>query len=436
MKIKTIEKSYKDVMALARPVHKKPIRPHLLFRTVMWVGSVPDMVLTGFKVKKIRMERLGKKEPCLYLMNHSSFIDMEIASTILYPRPFNIVCTTDGLIGKNWLMRQIGCIPTKKFLTDGALVRDMMHALHKLNSSVLMYPEAGYSFDGTATTLPRTLGKCLKLLKVPVVMIRTYGAFARDPLYNNLQKRRVKVSAEMEYLLSPEEIAEKSSEELSAILDREFTFDHFRWQQEQQVRIKEKFRADCLNRVLYKCPACGCEGQTRGEGTRLTCGGCGKVYELDEYGVMQALEGETEYAHIPDWFAWQRKCVREELEQGRYGLDCDVDIYMMVDTKSVYHVGSGRLVHNAEGFRLTGCDGELDYRQGPDATYTINADYYWYELGDIISIGDNNALFYCIPQGTGDVVAKTRLAAEELYKISQAAKKARRARKVKPENEE
>ena len=43
----------------------------------------------------------------------------------------------------------------------------------------------------------------------PVVMIRTYGAFARDPLYNNLQLRKVKVSARMEYLLSPEEIREK-----------------------------------------------------------------------------------------------------------------------------------------------------------------------------------------------------------------------------------
>ena len=64
------------------------------------------------------MERLGKKQPCLILMNHSSFIDLEIASTILFPRPFNIVCTTDGFVGKNWLMRLLGCIPTKKFMQD------------------------------------------------------------------------------------------------------------------------------------------------------------------------------------------------------------------------------------------------------------------------------------------------------------------------------
>ena len=43
-----------------------------------------------------------------------------------------------------------------------------------------MYPEASYSFDGTATPLPDSLGKCVKLLNIPVVMIKTYGAFARD----------------------------------------------------------------------------------------------------------------------------------------------------------------------------------------------------------------------------------------------------------------
>jgi hypothetical protein len=99
---------------------------------------------------------------------------------------------------------------------------------------------------------------------------------------------------------------------------------------------------------------------------------------------------------------------------------------MMVDTKSIYHVGGGHLTHDHTGFRLTGSDGQLDYQQKPDASYTINADFYWYELGDIISIGDNDALFYCIPQNCGDVAIKTRLAAEELYKRLAPVRKRRR----------
>jgi hypothetical protein len=47
----------------------------------------------------------------------------------------------------------------------------------------------------------------------------------------------------------------------------------------------------------------------------------------------------------------------------------------------------------------------------------------------MICIGNHDALYYCFPKGAGDVVAKTRLAAEELYKL----KKIRKPRSVKAE---
>ena len=423
MKIKVKEKSYEDVLAMPVGLHRLPVRPGILFRTLLKVLSKSELKETNFTCREIGMEKLGKHEPCLILMNHSSFIDLKIAATILYPRPFNIVCTSDGFVGKNWLMRAIGCIPTKKFVTDLTLVRDMMFAVKKLNSSVLMFPEASYSFDGTATPLPESLGKCLKMLGVPVVIIRTYGAFARDPLYNNLKLRKVDVSADMEYLLSSQDIAEKSVSELNTILKEKFSFDNFLWQQENKIRIDETFRADCLNRVLYKCPHCGTEGKMLGKGTELSCGSCGKKYELTELGYMKALEGETEYSHIPDWYRWERECVRKELEAGTYLLDVSVDICMMVNTKCVYKVGSGRLRHDAEGFHLTGCDGKLDYYQKPSASYSLYSDYFWYELGDMIFIGNTEVLYYCFPTEGGDVVAKTRLAAEELYKMTHEKRK-------------
>ena len=91
---------------------------------------------------------------------------------------------------------------------------------------------------------------------------------------------------------------------------------------------------------------------------------------------------------------------------------------MLIDSKSVYFVGNGRLIHNTDGFRLTGCGGKLDYKQSAAASYSLYSDYYWYEIGDMICIGDTNALYYCFPTEGGDIVAKTRLAAEEMYKIT------------------
>ena len=420
MKIKVTDKSYEEVMALPREEHRKPLKPSIFFRTLLKLLSSADLKATNFHCRSIGMERLGADEPCLILMNHSSFIDLKIASTVLYPRPFNIVCTSDGFVGKEWLMRHLGCIPTQKFVSDLGLVRDMVYTVKELHSSVLMYPEASYSFDGTATPLPESIGKCVKMLGVPLVMIRTYGAFARDPLYNGLQLRKVDVSADMEYLLSPQEIAKASTAEINALLAERFSFDNFRDQQEQQIRITEPFRADGLNRVLYKCPHCGNEGAMTGKGTTLTCNSCGKTYLLTETGFLEAQEGETEFSHIPDWYRWERSCVRQELLDGSYRLDIPVRICMLVDSRSIYRVGEGRLIHTREGFHLSGCEGRLDYRQKPTSSYSLYSDYFWYELGDMICIGNSKALYYCFPTGQQDVVAKTRLAAEELYKLTKA----------------
>lgn len=418
MKIKSKVKPYNEVVKIVKEKHKRPLKPNIFWRTLIQVLSFFALLPIKFKYRKTGMEKLGPKEPCLILMNHSCFNDFEIASTLLYPRSFNIVTTSDGFVGKNWLMRQIGCISTQKFVTDVTLVRDIIYTVRKLKSSVLMYPEASYSFDGTATTLPESLGGLLKMLKVPVVMIETFGAFSRNPLYNNLQIRKVPMEAEIRYLLSPEDIASKTIDELNEILRKQFSFDGFKWQQDNKVKITEKFRADQLNRVLYKCPNCKTEGKTEGKGTVLTCHECGKKYELNEYGYMVAVDGNTEFSHIPDWYNWERECVRAELLENKYSLSVDVDIYMLVDTKCLYKVGDGHLTHTSDGFALIGCDGALNYTQKPKASYSLYSDYNWYEIGDMICIGNNDVLYYCFPKTTDDVVAKTRLATEELYKIA------------------
>ncbi|MBR4099377.1 MAG: 1-acyl-sn-glycerol-3-phosphate acyltransferase [Clostridia bacterium] len=421
MKIKTRKLSYSEVLKLKPKSHKKPLKPFFLLALVIRVLSFFELLKVGFSYEKIGMERLSKKEPCLILMNHSSFIDLKIASALLFPRKYNIVMTSDGFVGKNLLMRLIGCVPTQKFISDSLLVKDIFHCVKKQKSSILMYPEASYSFDGTATPLPESLGKLIKKLGIPVVMIRTYGAFAYDPLYNNLQTRRVKISAKMEYLLSPREIKEKTFEEINNILKSQFSFDNFRWQQQNGIKITEKFRADCLNRVLYKCPNCLAEGKTKGEGTTLTCKNCGKTYELTQDGFMKAESGETEFPHIPDWYAWQRDCVRDEIIKDKYKIEREVDIYMMIDTKCIYKVGDGVLTHTKNGFTLKGCDGKLNYTHSPELSYSLYSDFYWYEIGDVISIGTSKVLYYCIPKSKEDIVAKARIGAEEIYKLMRNA---------------
>lgn len=423
MKIKVLDKPYSEVAALPSRMHIRPVKQSAFLRKLMKTLSGPELRAVNFTYDEEDMERLGKDEPALFLMNHSSFTDLQIAATLLADRQYHIVCTNDGFVGKAGLMARVGCICAKKFIPDPRLVKDMKYTIDKLHSSILMYPEASYSFDGTETPLPDSLGKVLKLLKVPVIMIRTKGAFLRDPLYNNLQKRRVDVSAKVTYLFSPEDIRLKSAHELKGILAEAFRYDHFKEQFESGVTVDEPFRADGLNRVLYKCPDCGAEGFMKGAGINITCSSCGCEHILLPNGRLERISEDKDREHrhfdfVSQWYAWERECVRNELLEDKYLMELPVDIIMMVDLEAVYRVGDGVLKHDINGFHLTGCEGALDFSLTPASSYSLYSDYYWYEIGDMICVGDAKAQYYCFPKDQDMAyVAKARLAAEELYKI-------------------
>ncbi len=419
MKIKTKLVDFEKISDLKINNSINPLKPIWLLGALIYVLAIPELLAVKFRLKKERMEKL--KEPCLILMNHSCFLDMKIAFKIFFPKRISIVCTTDAYIGKSLLMRLLGCIPTNKFVTDISLISHISHAIKKNKANVLMYPEAGYSFDGCATALPPKIGILIKKLGVPVATVITEGAYLRDPLYNGLKKRKTHVKATVKYLLTPEEIKEKSSKEITDLINNEFTFDAFATQKEKGVEITEAFRAEGLERILYRCPNCQSENALKGENTLISCSNCGKKYELGILGDIKAISGETEFSHIPDWYNWERERVKSEILKGEYNLDTDVDICVICDNKCLYKVGDGHLTHTTDGFHLTGCNGKLDYTQSPIVSYSLNSDYFWYEIGDVICIGDASKLYYCFPK-TNISVAKARLATEEIYKIRKQTK--------------
>ena len=417
MKIKTKRKTAEEVMSLPPITHKKPKKQRAFFRWLVNSISKKELEETHFSFDPKGFDDLGDV-PCLVLMNHSCFLDLKMAFRMMSKRPFNIVCTSDGFVGKAGLMYSLGCIPTEKFVPDYSLVRDIKYALNKLGQSVLMYPEASYSFDGTATPLPESVGALIKLLGVPVVTVITHGAFLHDPLYNGLRLRKVDVSAVTELTFTGDMITNMTVDEINGRLREIFTFNAFLEQKDKGVLITEEFRAEGLERVLYKCPVCGAEGCMKGKGTHIICENCGADRILTENGEICATDGGKTFPSIPEWYAWERNEVRKQISDGTYSLDIEVDIGVMTDMKAIYETGRGRLIHDKNGFMLKSNDGVIDHRQSPVFSYSVYSDYFWYEISDMVCIGDKNKLFYCFPTDKTVPVAKIRLAAEELYKIN------------------
>ncbi len=397
---------------------KYPIRQPLFIVWLIWILSKIMLIGKKYKIEKINME--GVKPPYMLLSNHQYFIDFEIAAMATFPHRVNNVVSIDGYYRRPWLMELIGSIGTRKFTTDLHLVKSINRVL-KRGDILSMYPEARYTPCGTTAYLPEALGKLVKMNKVPVVVIKHHGNHLLTPFWNFRKPRKVPLYMTMTQVLSAEQVKGMSPDEINAAIKQAFEYDEYRYQKENGILITEPFRAEGLHKVLYQCPHCLTESKMASEGTELYCTECGKRWNLNEDGTLTALEGETEFSHIPDWFDWERQQVCEQIARGEYSFEDEVDVYSLPRCWKFEKLGKARLTHDPEnGFILEGHYNGEDYRIQREPLETnslhIEYDYCYIKPFDCVDISTEKDSFYCYPTQE-NVVTKLAFATEEIYQM-------------------
>lgn len=375
-------------------------------------------IRAGSTIEKVNMD--GLKPPYIVLSNHTQFADFIVSFRATHPYNFNNVATLDGYVGMAKIMEKLGCACHRKFTTDISLVRSVRKVLHEYGDILYMYPEARYTNVGTTSLIPEVVAKLVKKNKVPLVVMIHNGNYLNAPFWDFRQYRKVPFKATMKQVLTAEQIENMSVDEINDVIQREMYYDDYKWQKENNIRITEDFRADGLNKILYQCPNCMTEGKMVGKGIHLTCEECGKKWEMTELGEMKALEGETEFSHIPDWYEWERQNVRKELLDGTYKFEDDVHIHSLPGVEFI-DLGEGKVTHDFEnGFIVTGHYNGHDFKiQRPTKSlFTIHTEFLYKKLDktDNFDISVKDDSFYCIPTKK-DVVTKLMFATEEAYKI-------------------
>jgi DNA-directed RNA polymerase subunit RPC12/RpoP len=399
-----------------------PIRQPKVLTYLIWLLSRMMLIGKKWKVEKINME--GLKPPYMMLSNHMYFIDFELAAMGTGGHRVNNVMSIDGYYRRPWLIELIGGICTRKYTMDLHLVKSINKVL-KRGDVLSMYPEARYSPCGILSFMPDSLGKLVKMNKVPVVAVVHHGNHLHSPFWNFRKKRKVPLHTTMTQILTAEQIKEMTVEEINAALREALWYDDYQYQKDNGILITEPFRAEGLHKVLYQCPACGKEHEMASEGTELFCRACGKRWHLREDGELEALSGETEFPHIPDWFMWERTQVEQQIENGTYSFEDEVEVYSMPRCWKFEELGKAKLRHTIEeGWILEGHYNGEDYRihRRPNQTNSLHIeyDYCYIRPEDCVDISTENDSFYCYPVTRTDVVTKLAFATEILYERSKA----------------
>ena len=398
---------------------KYPIRQP---RYLTWLIQVlSKMMLIGkeHKVEKFNME--GLKPPYLLLSNHMSFIDFELVSLGTYPHRVNNVVNIDGFYMRAWLLEWIGAICTRKFTTDLHLIKSIKKVIER-GDVLCMYPEARYSPNGTTSYLPESLGSLVKMLNVPVVVAIHHGNYIHSPFWNFRQKRKVPLHTTFTKIWGPDELAELSVAQINDGLKKAFEYDDYKYVKDNGIRITEPYRAEGLHKILYQCPHCKTESKMASKGAELWCTECGKRWYQNEDCTLTATDGETEFSHIPDWFHWEREQVREQVRNGTYHFEDDVEVYSLPRCYKYEPLGFAKLTHTVEdGFILEGYYRAQDYKiqRTPLQTNSLHIEYDFLRMKpfDLVDISTENDSFYCYTTKL-DVITKLALATEEIYQLA------------------
>ena len=397
---------------------KYPIRQPAWLTWVIWILSKICLIGKDYTLETIDMD--GLEPPYIIFSNHQAFIDFELSAMVTHPRKVSNVVNIDGYHMMPWLLTWIGSICTRKFTNDLHLVKSIRRVVQ--NGDILcMYPEARYTPIGTTSFLPDSLGRLVKMNKVPLVVVTHHGNYLYSPFWAYKNKRKVHHHTVFRQVLTAEQVQSMTADEINAVIREAMQYDEYRYQLERGIVIDTPNRAEGLQKVLYQCPNCGTEFQMATEGAEIFCKHCGKRWFMEENGQLRALEGETEFPHIPDWFEWERSQVRQQIMDGTYNYEDEVDVYSFPRCYRFIPLGKAKVRHSFEdGFTIDGHYRGEDYHihrpaKGMNSLH-VEYDFHRFRKENCFDISTETDSFYCYPTNP-DIITKLAFATEEIYKM-------------------
>lgn len=396
-----------------------PLRQSKFFVLLIWILSKFALMSKQHKVEKINMDNL--KPPYIVLSNHMYFIDFELGAKATFPHRVNNVINIDGYIKRAWLMRLIGGICTRKFSNDLHLIKSIKKVIQR-GDVVSIYPEARYSPCGITSFIPESVGKLIKNCKVPVVVIIHRGNHLHTPFWNFRKPRKVPLHTTATQVLTKEQVETFSIDEINKVLKDAFVYDDYKYQKDNNIIIDEPYRAEGMHKILYQCPHCLKEHKMNSHKTEIFCEECGKRWNLNTDGTLVALDGNTEFNHVPDWFLWQKENVKKQVEEGLYDFSDDVEVYTLPRTNKVIRLGQAKINHNVtDGFVLEGTYNKAPYRiiRKPLNANSLHVEYDYCHIKpfDCFVINTEENSYFCYPKKP-NVITKIGFATEAIYQYN------------------
>ncbi len=277
-----------------------------------------------YKAKGIGLELFDRiKPPFILVGNHSTLLD-PFLSNFFVPHPIHWVSSDGNMrspIMRFLMIKLVGCIPKSKAIPDIETVNWMVEFIRKRKGVVGFYPEGQSSWNGDSLPVLGSTAKLIRLLKAPVILAHSRGAYMTKPRWSYL-RREGRMEIEFSELFSPEALKDLSVKEIDDKLSAAIRNDDPAWARSQGIVFRHPRRAESLELALFACPACGSLHSIASKGEKVYCERCGFSAEYGEDGSLKLLgagdspapfgfgvrprSGELLFESLKTWDLWQK----------------------------------------------------------------------------------------------------------------------------------
>ena len=363
-----------------------------------YVISRIALFFKGIKVKYTNKVCKEIDNPSIVLSNHGSFLDFIFAGTLIRKKRPNFIVARLYFYKKLYakIMRKGGCFPKSMFTSDLDSAKNCLRVLK--NGDVLaMMPEARLSTVGKFEDIQEGTYTFLKKADVPIYIIKLKGDYFASPKWGNGLRRNSYIEAEIDLLLSKEQIDSMSVEEIKEVIEKEMYYNDFDWLNDHpELRYKSKTLAEGLENILVRCPKCGGIHSIKTKKRKVFCEKCGFSLKIDD---RYQFESNEYFKNFAEWYDYQCDLINTDIEKSKdeYSISSKVTLKLPSNDGSTMlrYGGEGICTLNKDGLTYTGTkDGsEFEIQFPLSKVYRL-----LFGAGEDFEVYYGSELYYFVPE--------------------------------------
>lgn len=335
----------------------------VLYSIVRW--ATKGRFINRRKIKIIRNfdtdELNGDNFMCI--VNHPSPNDFVYACHVINKRYMRGYLSMEYMYRRieGSLLRRVGVFPKKTQARDPYGLKMLLRLFQQKNVGFMMFPEGLNGESGRNNPINSDIGKLVKRLGVDLLCCKLNGIYLAIPRFDRNNPRWGSGEAILDRLLTKQQIAQMTAEQIQQKIVEAITFDDFEWNKQARVKFKSKLGlANNLHKMLYRCPKCDSQFANLASGMEMVCQQCGNGVVLNDYYDMSPKkDGDVILPSIAHWYHWQYDKLAQDINNDpNFHLSSPCQLQMMDKCKRriqpCVNVGEGIVRLDKEGLHYTG----------------------------------------------------------------------------------